>query len=101
MEGGGSDETHVRFAHGVRRFGAGGLDAQRARGVDRTRFTPRGIPRSGEGCACHTRDGIAHGVRRFGAGGLDAGRARGVGRTRLTPRGLPRSGECACRTLHV
>ena len=94
MEGGGGDETHVRFAHGVRRFGAGGLDAQRACGVGRTRFT-RGVPRSGES-AYRARD-VAYGVRRVGAGGLDAGRARGVDRTRFTW-GIPRSGEgCACR----
>ena len=44
-------ESLAAGTHGVRRFGAGGLDAGRARGVGRTRLTPRGVPRSGE-CAC-------------------------------------------------
>ena len=78
----------IYLTHGVRRCGAGGLDAEHARGVGGTQLA-WGTPRSGEGCACHTRAEIAHGVRRCGAGGLNAGRARGVGHTRLT-RGVPR-----------
>ena len=107
-----SFETYLikNLAHHVRRCGAGGLDAEQARGAGRTRIawgTPR--TRSGESCACHTRGKLAYGVRRLGAGGLNAGRARDVGSwtifTRLT-RGVSiavsQIGEsCACHTLNV